>query len=336
MNGANKVLLNYPITIKTMSLLSDKGKKAVWLIKTDSGEFILKKVPMQKERLNFMAHAIGFLRKNGVLTPEVMYTNSNEPYVLFNGEYYILFEAITGRKPNYKKGKELASIMRGLANFHKASTGIEIPVNSKPSYLLGTWKEEYEKRYQQLIKWKNLCSTYRKKSKFDSLFLLHVDQFLNQCRKSLQMLKDSCYDDWVELTTTNHNVCHQDFAAGNLALDRNNNLHVFDMDSLTIDLPVRDIRKILNKVMKKQTKWDLKLLKKMLHEYETVFPLTKDQHTVLVAGLLFPHLFYGQVSKYFENRETGSTEEKRLQRLKEMIATETSKEQVLNSYQSSP
>jgi CotS family spore coat protein len=127
---------------------------------------------------------------------------------------------------------------------------------------------------------------------------------------------------------------HQDYAAGNLAITTNDELFVYDMDSLTIDLPVRDIRKILNKVMKKRTQWDLELMVKMLKAYQEVNPLTQDQYTVLMADIFFPHLFYGQVSKYYQNREKGWTQHKHVSRLKDMISTELSKETVLQALSS--
>jgi Ser/Thr protein kinase RdoA (MazF antagonist) len=46
-------------------------------------------------------------------------------------------------------------------------------------------------------------------------------------------------------------LCHQDYAAENLAIGSDGKLYVFDMDSLTVDVPIRDMWKILNKVMKK-------------------------------------------------------------------------------------
>jgi spore coat-associated protein S len=127
-------------------------------------------------------------------------------------------------------------------------------------------------------------------------------------------------------------LCHQDFAAGNTAIGDDGRFYVFDMDSLTVDVPIRDLRKILNKVMKRDLAWDLDTMLTMMKAYHEVHPLTKDQYAALVAELTFPHLVYGQASKYYEGREPSWTEEKHLQRLHEMILTESSKERVLESF----
>jgi hypothetical protein len=103
-------------------------------------------------------------------------------------------------------------------------------------------------------------------------------------------------------------------------------------DSLTIDLPARDIRKLLNKVMKKNGKWEPALLETVLRAYQQANPLTADEWAVLKLDLTFPHLFAGIMDKYYRQREKDWTESKYVSRLKEMIAVERSLEAALKKY----
>ncbi|WP_335964119.1 CotS family spore coat protein [Halalkalibacter kiskunsagensis] len=207
-----------------------------------------------------------------------------------------------------------------------------MPKHMKPSILLGGWLPENLRRYKELEDWKHERLNAEQKNEFDKQFLLHVDAFLSQCKKSITLLQESCYEQWVEQTKKTKTICHQDFAAGNLLIDKKGNLQVFDMDSLTIDLPIRDMRKILNKVMKKRKKWSLDVMNNMVEAYQSINPLTNEQLIVLTADVLFPHLFYGQVSKYYEKREKEWTEEKHISRLKDTIFTELSKESTIKAY----
>ncbi|CAK6474175.1 CotS family spore coat protein [Peribacillus castrilensis] len=327
-----RVISHYPLKVDNIYLLSFKGKKAVWSIETDIGEVIMKKVPFDENHIKFMIHAIDYLRDNGIHTPGVINTDSGEGYVKLDDEYFVVFEAVYGRSPEYEHEDELLMILRGMASFHKASKGIEFPKGEFPSFLLTEWKSDLQRRYEKLLKWKEQRSQVTDKNEFDKQFLKHVETFLKQCQTSLSMLNDPNFDQWVEETKVTKSLCHQDFAAGNLAIGSEGNLYVFDMDSLTVDLPVRDMRKILNKVMKKQTAWDLQLMIKMMKAYQEVEPLTKEQYHILTADILFPHLFYGQVSKYYENREEKWTNEKHISKLNDMIATELSKETVLQGF----
>ena len=123
-------------------------------------------------------------------------------------------------------------------------------------------------------------------NEYDKEFLLHIDTFLNDCLTSLFLLDTPTFDQWIADPTSIKALCHQDYAAGNLAIGTDGHIYVYDMDSLTVDLPIRDIRKILNKVMKKNT-WDLERMIIMMKAYHEVNPLTKEQFNILVADLLF-------------------------------------------------
>ncbi|MFD0676136.1 MULTISPECIES: CotS family spore coat protein [unclassified Paenibacillus] len=324
-----KVIAYYPLKAGEIYLLSYKGKKAVWSIQTDMGEVIMKKVPFDEGHIKFMIHAIDYLRDKGIHTPKVYKTSSGEGFVKVDEEYFVVFEAVYGRSPEYEHEEELKMILQGMASFHKASQGIESPIGTFPSFLLTEWKSDLQRRCERLIEWKNRRLAATDKNKFDGLFLQYVDFFLKQGEVSLAMFDHSCFDKWVEETKVNKSLCHQDYAAGNLAIGDDGHLYVFDMDSLTVDLPVRDLRKIINKVMKKLDEWDQELLLTMLQAYQTVNPLTKEQLHILVADIQFPHLFYGQVSKYYDNREEKWTLAKHIERLEDMIATDISKGKVL-------
>lgn len=333
MDVAKRVMANYPLPIKKIIQLSNKGKKGVWLIETDHGKVILKKIPAKKEYLSFMIHAIDFLKVRGVRTPGVRKTETGADHVLFNGEYYVVFDAINGKKPKYKNEKELVKILQGMAQFHKASCDIQIPPDVALSSDLEDWKTEYPAKLQKLADWKAERSSSIEMNDFDRQFLRYIDLFSRQGTEALSILDQSCYQQWIEHTRLHKTLCHQDFAAGNLILDDAGKLHVYDMDSLTIDLPVRDMRRISNKVMRKQKKWDIELLIKMLMAYQEINPLTIEQYNVFLADISFPHLFYGQVSKYYGNSEKEWTEKKHLRRFKEVIETELSKIGVLEAFQ---
>lgn len=328
----NKAMSNYPLEAIQIYLLSYKGKKAVWSIQTNMGEVILKKVPFNEDHIVFMIHAIDYLRANGIHTPGVIKTHSGAGYTRQDGEYFVLFEAVHGQSPDYDHEDDLLKILRGLASFHRASKGIESPTGTFPSFLLLEWKADYQIKYERLIEWKEQRSQAKDQSEYDQLFLMHVDTQLEQCQAAISMLHQSCFDQWVEETMAVKTLCHQDYAAGNLAIGDDGHLYVYDMDSLTVDLPIRDIRKILNKVMKQRPEWDLQVMLAMIKAYQEVNPLSKEHYHVLAADIQFPHLFYGQISKYYEKREGKWTAEKHMSRLNEMLTTELSKSLVLQSF----
>ena len=89
----------------------------------------------------------------------------------------------------------------------------------------------------------------------------------------------------------------------------------------------------LNKVMKKNGRWDFALLHDILSWYQQVHPLTADEWAVVKMDLNFPHLFNGIMDKYYRRREKDWTESKYISRLKEMITVERSKDAVLDRFE---
>jgi len=331
-NVVRRVLAYYPYEIRVVRLLSDKGKKAVWSVETDAGGMILKKVPFDEAAIAFMIAAIDYMRGNGLGTPRVHRTADGRGWVNEGGERFVLFDAIRGRSPEYKIKSELQTMLRGLAAFHAASRGFESPAGWYPSYLLTEREPTMRRRREQLAAWKAEAAAKTAQSAFDRLFLRHVDRFLAQCDAASEMLDRTGYREWVKRTHAMKTLCHQDFAAGNVSIGDDGKFYVYDMDSLTVDLPIRDLRKVLNKVMKRDLAWNLGRMMTMLKAYQEVNPLTQDQYRALVAELTFPHLVYGQVSKYYEGREPTWSEEKHADRLGKMIATELDKERVLAEF----
>jgi len=330
--GVRRALAYYPFEIIQIHLLSFKGKKAVWSVETDQGELIVKKVPFAPKNIEFMIHAIDYLRERGVRTPAVWRTMDGQGFAAVDGEHFVVFEAVRGQSPEYENDEELRLIMRGMAAFHRASRGIESPTGEFPSMLLYEREKDMTAQLERLEAWKAETALRGAQSEFERLFLDHADAFLTDGRKAVKLLEESGFEQWVAQTSTVKTLCHQDFAAGNLAIGEDGFLYVYDMDSLTVDVPIRDLRKILNKVMKKDCAWSLERMLFMLRSYQEEHALTEHHYRSLAADLLFPHLFYGQISKYYERREQSWTERKHIEKLAEMIATEHSKRDVLEAF----
>jgi CotS family spore coat protein len=312
------VLSHYPGKVLDISNESYKDKKGVWWIKTPGGMKILKKVSNSEETLRFILDAVRHLMKNGVKLPGICKTMTGSDYVSINGTCYVLTEAIEGRNPSYSVPGELHRISAELAKFHKASEGFTPSPGTKPKYHLGLWIDDYARQLE------DIKSFYEKEREFP--------YFYKRAENAIAGLKGKEYEEWVEKAQTKGCLCHQDFAAGNLILTPTGDIFVLDTDSITIDIPARDIRKLLNKVMKKTGRWDINLAKSIMHSYQSVNPLTASEWEVVRLDLMFPHLFIGAVSKYYYKRDKEWSEDKYLQRIAEISDFEKTIMPVLDNF----
>lgn len=326
----DQVLAEYDINVNKITLETYKEKKGVWWVDTCQGKKILKKMPMSKDRLLFVLSAVEHLAANGVNLPEIIKNKDGALFVEYEGATFVLSEAVSSKPPSYNIPSELAMIMRGMAGFHTASRGFQPPADAKIRSHLGVWPKTYLEQITDLESFREQASQ-NKSNIFDATYLEECDYFINLAKETLIALINSPYKKLVETADQKVNLCHQDFASGNLGLITKDSIYVFDTDGITYDLAARDVRKICNKVMKKRGGWDLNLFKDMLRAYNEVNPLTREEYETLFIDLRFPHLFYGIASKYYQSREKEWPENKFQQRLLTMVKTEKSKLAVLDA-----
>lgn len=328
----DEVLANYPYTVGSIRTESYKQKKGVWWVETTKGTKILKKHPNSESMLLFLLAAIKHLQNNGISIPRVNTAIDGSLYTKIGDTCFILIDAVEGTNPDYKKPKELEAIVRELGRFHAASAGFIPPEGAKERRHLGNWLQDYSADLSRLKEQYSEETNKHTHGGFGKVILEAYPVFLKSMEAVIAGLKGPEYAAWVNKTAHNGGLCHQDFAAGNVLLGSSGKVYVLDTDSLTIELPARDIRKLINKVMKKNGKWDAALLHDIIKWYQQENPLTADEWAVVKLDLNFPHLFAGIMDKYYRARESDWTEGKYISRLKEMILMELSKEKVLDNY----
>jgi len=324
------VLDYYGVDVRGIKNETLKEKKAVWWIMTENGRKLLKRVSGSEETLRYILDAMKHLSSNGVNLPGILKTKEGKEYVCLDGTCYVLMEAVEGKSPSYNSPGELAAIVKSLAKFHKASGGFIPAPDTKPKSHLGKWVEDYTSQLEDLKRFVN-DDDFRRR---ETMIVKEFPYFESIALRSIEGLKGKEYQDWVKRVETEKCLCHQDYAAGNLVLTPAGEIFVLDMDSVTIDIPARDIRKLLNKIMKKQGKWDLDKTRSILEIYQSVNPLTRSDWKVVMLDLMYPHLFFGAVNKYCYRRDKEWTTEKYHIRIAEMAAFSKTFQAVYDNFDS--
>jgi len=329
----NSIISQYDIQIVDIKKQSDKGKKAVWWIKTTNGDKVLKKHSCSAKTLEFILAAVDHLKNGKVNLSNIIKTKDNNNYIKGLNCCYVLSEAIIGNTPNEDKPKELKMIVEELATFHHASKNFVPPDDCKVRIHLGMQKEEFENQMLKLKGFYDVESSSSKHSEFGQIIINSFPYFYKRMLLAIDENKMSGYSKWALQAKNENCLCHQDFTASNLIITSSKEIFVLDIDSIAIDLPTRDIRKFLNKIMKKSGQWDSRSTSQILQWYNGINPLEHWQWQVLKEALIFPHLFVGIMSKYYEQREANWSEASYVKRLKGMIQVEKSIEPILQNFE---
>ena len=321
-----QILEKYGLDGTNYTLISNKGKKTVWKLHINNDYAVLKKMPGSPARTVWLARAVDYMGRSGVKVSALTPALDGSLSVNLNKSAFILCRWLDGRQPEFEQ--HLESILESMASFHQGGKGFQTKRKEHIRSHLGKWQDSYAKKRNVL---EQVKESARKSmpDKFSRKCLKYIDYFNEKAAIVEKKIKSSCYKEWVNRVEKEVGFCHQDFSPKNLRV-LDGKVYVFDYDSLTLDIPARDIRKMLNKMVKKK-QWDEELLNRVYKIYSRYNHLTESEWQVVLTDLLFPHLFYGIVTKYYGNRAQDWPKEKYLKRLEDMINVELDKEIILSN-----
>jgi spore coat protein I len=300
---AQEVLLQYKITPQNLSMLQSKGLKTLWKLIYKNTPLCLKRLNQPFEKALFSVNAQIYIFNNGGNVPKI-YPNANgNPITEYNGQLFVLYSWIDGRDMNLDdpKGLDLPLALKALSKFHGDSTGYEAPTTAIISSKLGNWPSQYESMKNRMLKIKELC-TQNPNNASHSTLLRNIDPILEICSNVVIAINKSSYKDLCNIKQNECCLCHQDFGTGNVMLSKGIGT-VIDLDSVTYDLPTRDLRKIIGKRMLKSNDFSFENNETILKFYETNKILSKELREVLKIDLMFPHWFFSLIKSIHKSDE---------------------------------
>ena len=149
--------------------------------------------------------------------------------------------------------------------------------------------------------------------------------------RALQEINDPYFDQWTKEVIASNSFCQQDFTLARFA-EIDDAMFMKELHSITSDLPVRDLRIFLNKVMKKMSVWDTNLAIHMLSAYDSENSLSEKQFRVLWTDLSFPHLFCAIAHKYYLGQKHSWSDEQLFGHYKISLHLKDSKEEFLQNF----
>lgn len=296
LNLANEVLKGYNIKPNDISIIQSGSIKTVWKIKYKDIFLCLKRLRQSYDKASFSVNAQLYVKSNGGNVPGVFLTTDKKAIFQHNGELFVLYEWLEGRTLNFTNDTDLATAINGLATFHLASKGYVPDTAYKISSKVNKWPNQYESMSNKLVKWK-MESINKKGSTSFSTYIKVVDSMLSLCDNAKMLIASSPYS-VLSANNDSQVLCHQDYGTGNALLGQNGVI-ILDLDGVTFDLPMRDLRKLIFKYEEPLGKWQSNILNNILNWYCKVNPLSKEEKQVLYIDLIFPHRFYGLVKNLF-------------------------------------
>jgi len=289
---ARIVLLSYNVYPKSIELIQGDKKKTVWRVVTSDRCYGLKKLKHSLEKMHFSIQAHKYIEHNNGPVPRIIRTRKGSLYSIDNEQVFVLYDWIDGKNPSFSSSSDLQKATETLARFHKASIGFVPAIPCRVSSKWGKWMDQYHTMMKHCHKWKH-SRHYSSLSHADQR---HIKEIMENGERAKKLLSRSNYENWIR--KKKKWICHLDFSEKNVMITKNGCV-ILDLDSITYDLPMRDLQMIIHKEMVKKETWDSILYHKMIAWYTRKNPLTKDQLNLLYIVCFFPHTFYEMVINPF-------------------------------------
>ncbi len=293
-----KVLLEYNITPENLQTLQSKGLKTLWKFTYKGTTLCLKRLKHYMEEALFSVNAQIYILGNGGNVPTIYPNSKGNPITEYNGQLFVLYSWIHGRDMNLENPKDLPLALQALSKFHTDSIGYVPPHDAKISSKLSKWPSQYESMKNRMLKIKELCMQTPNNNSY-ATYARNVDPFIELCNKTIDLINNSPYSSLCSIDQKDSCLCHQDYGTGNVMLSKEGST-VIDLDGVTYDLPIRDLRKIIGKRMMKQN-CNINTIESILKYYETNTSLSPELKEVLKIDLMFPHWFFGLVKTLHKN-----------------------------------
>ncbi|PRR83182.1 CotS family spore coat protein [Clostridium vincentii] len=301
--------------------------RKVFVLKTDKGNKILKKVDYDGERLNFINLCVENISKK---FPNIISFNTfsdGKKYKMWKGNCYVLMDLIEGREATFTNPIEFKMCGELLAKAHLASLEFAGEKNIK-SKIDKSLVIKYREALKNIEEEEILVKSFRFTNEFDSLFIHESQGYIKEIKEAIKLLALSKYSDYRE-AGKNIVVCHNDLAEHNF-LFSSNEMYLIDFDYCSIDLRIMDLADLLLNGIK-NVAFDFSKALDVIDGYNKIYPLENEEYKLLYILLLFPREFCGMVTSYYHKQKSWE-EEVFINRLKMKIMNEDFRREFLEKY----
>lgn len=270
----------------------------VYIISTDKGHKVLKRIDYSLENLEFINSAIKYIKNRFPRVLDFVSTKDNKIYAQWKNDIYCIMDLVQGRECDFSNPIDLSIASKGLSELHKASIGFKSNYNNK--VMVGKTIDIFKKRIEEMKLFKSIANLHECKTDFDKIFLENVEYYLNEIKESVRILENSEYN---KLCLEEDKVvfCHHDLVYHNIIIN-NEEAYFIDFDYAIIDLKVHDLCNFISKAIKNFA-FDIEKATSILYDYCMVNSLDNRELEVLYGMLCFPEDFYSISRDYYTKRK---------------------------------
>ena len=308
---AREVLTKYDMMVSVMTLITSKPDKggAIWRLETDKGPRSLKVLHREPRRSLFSVYAQKWLVEQGARVPALIKTIEGNLYVEAGGKLWIVTDWISLVPASKYEIEGAEALVYGLGEFHRASRGYVAPDLAQRASRIHHWPKYYAKMIEKIGWFRDLARAYPEAAGANELLNV-VEEFQQEASDAMARFEQSSYHKMVAKGERHWGLVHQDYGFSNGQLGPGG-IWVIDLDGVSYDFPIRDLRKIITSMMDDRGVWDTGVVRRLIEAYHKANPIDRETFELLVIDMAFPNEFYKHIKEMifdpelFMNTEMG-------------------------------
>ncbi|KAE9636070.1 MAG: hypothetical protein PWP07_1034 [Epulopiscium sp.] len=278
-----------------------------FICETNQGIKVIQAVDGDIPQLLFQHSAKEHLYQNGFKWVDRFYiSENNAPYYIHEGTAYVMTDWVDGRECDFDHLEDIKKAISTLADMHKVSKGLIPLEGSRIRYDERSLPLVVQKRISELTTMKKRINRQSHMSEFDLIFLKYYKYYEELCKRSLEWLNRSNYNETKEKVKKEKCFCHNDYTYYNLLIAPSGALYVTHFEECRYGLPIYDLVSVLKKIMKKHN-WDITIANELLSLYMDKVNID-DEKNLLVSLLILPDDFLKVCNRYYNTRRAWASQ----------------------------
>ncbi|MCP3029824.1 CotS family spore coat protein [Halobacillus sp. A1] len=319
----------YDFTVEKMTVMAIKPEYggAIWKIDTDKGPFSLKLLHRRPSHSKFSLGAQDYLvHEKKARVPAIIPTRDGEKYVEKGGKLWFVADWIETLHQLPQDLEGTKQLCRALGEFHNLTKGYEPPADADIISRLHRWPRTYERMEKKMNWFRDIVTAYSEMPA-SATILSVIDMFQRQAQEAINRLENSPYYEIVSSGTKDAGLVHQDYGWSNAQMAEDG-VWIIDLDGVSYDITIRDLRKLINQSMHSNGRWDIHWMREMIQAYHEANPISDEVFEMLLIDLSLPNLFYKHIKYMVYSPTTFLNEELELE-VQSIIKLEEQKWSVL-------
>lgn len=273
-----------------------------YYLETNKGKFVLRKVDLTKEQINFCYEVDTHLAMNDFKHINSIYlTRKKLPYAVLGEELYIMHCYKEGEETDFKDQKDLEGIIETLAQFHCTAVHVESKTRNVESVKIKNIYDYYIKRQNENNKLKKNIVALKQKSNFELMFLEDCEVYRSLEEQALDSINQEVISRLISEVALSKCIAHKDFTYHTVN-KTNDGIYIMEqLDACNYDIQIMDLAQILSKMMQKN-EWDYHLLYNLISTYNKERTLSKDELDTLKFMLIYPEKYNSICFRYISSK----------------------------------